>query len=116
MDESEHEMDTASVSCVHARTWILLLSVVQTRGLKCRVVNTPRVKEAMLGVEPKDLSPTALCSSMNAALFTALHNPQDCQGDFNYVINQSRSFYHVHMYAGSYVCMVLGTEPATFLY
>lgn len=69
------------------------------------------------GLNLKICHPTAhLCSSMNAALFTALHNSQDCQGDFNYVINQSRSFYHVHMYAGSYVCMVLGTESATFLY
>lgn len=48
VDESEHGTDTASVSCVHARTRILLLSVVQTRELKCRVVNTPRVTKEML--------------------------------------------------------------------
>lgn len=112
MDESEHGTDTASVSCVHARTWRLLLFVAQssehTQGHK---------SDAVLGANLKTCHPTHhLCSSNAAALFTALHNPQNCHGDFNYVINQSRFFYHVHTCIGIYVCMVLGTEPATFLY
>lgn len=86
--------------------------------LKCRAVITTRVTKVMLhlGLNLKTCHPTDHLCFSNAALFTALDNPQDCQGDFNYVINQSRSFYHVHTYAGIYVCMVLGTEPATFLY
>lgn len=76
---------------------------------------------AVAVLEPKELSLTAcLCSSI---LFTALHNPQDYQGDSSYVINQLMILLpwtqvcrmHVCMYECMGACMVLGIEPGTLM-
>lgn len=96
-------------SHVNRRTWELFLLIVQTRKPKCRAVNTRSIQghksHAVPGLEPKDLSLTASLCSFNTTLFTALYNPQDCQGDSNYVINQLMILLPWTHVCRMYVCM-----------